>query len=105
MARRRRPRTLFRPAALRAVVIVLVGLALLSGLPGEPAVGPGPVAAAAATATPSPVGGDLRSSGEGAGAAGNPGFALLAAFGVLGAGVLIAGATTLYVRFTRDAPR
>lgn len=87
------------------VTLLLLALLGLSSAPGPARPILGPTTVAAATPSPSTAGGDLRSSGEGAGAAGNPGFALVAGLAVLGAGVLIAGATTLYVRMTerRDA--
>jgi hypothetical protein len=55
-------------------------------------------AAFAATPTPSPVeGGDPRSSGQGPGLVGDPGFAIL---GVAVVAVVAIGGTLAYVRFT-----
>jgi hypothetical protein len=54
----------------------------------------------AAAASPSPAlgAGDTRSSGQGAGLAGQP---VLVAVGVVALGLAAAGLTTLYVRVTR----
>lgn len=51
--------------------------------------------------SPSPQVGDTRSSGEGAGVAGDPLGAVLALVVVLGLGLGAAGATVLYVRLSR----
>lgn len=51
--------------------------------------------------SPSPQVGDTRSSGEGAGAAGDPLGAVQALVVVLGLGLGAAGATVLYVRLSR----
>ncbi len=75
--------------ALRALLLAAaLGFAVLAG----------PVAAA----SPAPGGGyagDTRSSGQGAGFAGQP---ILVAVGVVALGIVTAGATTLYVRLARD---
>jgi hypothetical protein len=60
---------------------------------------PGVVKAASPAATPGPAGGDTRTPGEGAGLVGSP---ILVALGVIALGALVAGGTTLYVRFTDD---
>jgi hypothetical protein len=73
-------------------VLCLAGVLLLAG----------PSLSTVAAATPSPElvpGGDTRSEGEGAGLVGSP---VLVALGVIALGVAAAGATTLYLRLTRE---
>jgi hypothetical protein len=74
------------------LVLCLVGVLLFAGSTVSTVV----------AATPSPEvvpGGDTRSEGEGAGLVGSP---VLVALGVIALGVAAAGATTLYLRLTRE---
>jgi hypothetical protein len=83
-----RHRTLAALLAAGLLVLALTGAALAAS--PEPTVAPG---------------GDPRSAGEGPGLVGEPGLAIAA---VLVIGVVVAGATTLFVRLTRrtdDASR
>jgi hypothetical protein len=76
------------------VLSALAAAVLLSFLPAT--------AASAVAASPVPTivgGGDTRSEGEGAGLVGSP---FLAAAAVVGLGLVTAGATLLWLRFTRD---
>lgn len=78
--------TAVRSAAL--AVLLSAGLALVLMVPP------------ASAASPSPGGiGDTRSSGQGAGFAGQP---ILVAVGVVVLGLATVGVTTLYVRATRQ---
>jgi hypothetical protein len=81
-----------RGARRAALVLCLAAVLLLAGSP----------LSIVAAATPSPElvpGGDTRSEGEGAGLVGSP---VLVALGVIALGVAAAGATTLYLRLTRE---
>ncbi len=81
-----------RAARRGARLLCLAGVLLLAGSP----------LSTVTAATPSPElvpGGDTRSEGEGAGLVGSP---VLVGLGVIALGVAAAGATTLYLRLTRE---
>ena len=79
--------------ASTGVVALCLATALLLGASPVPPVG---------AVTPSPevvAGGDTRSEGEGAGLVGSP---VLVALGVVALGAVVAGATTLFLRLSRE---
>ncbi len=88
-----------------ALLLAAAGLVWLLTSLGPLALGTsgplGPDVALAAEPSPSAPGGDLRSSGEGAGAAGQPMGAVEATIAVLLLGLGTAAATMVYVRLTR----
>ena len=85
-------------ASLMAVAILTFG-PRASTLPTAslPGIVAGPQVVLAASPEPSAPGGDTRSPGEGPGLVGAP---FLAVAGVVGLGLLAAGATLLYLRLT-----
>lgn len=95
-------RTALRVAGLAQLLIGVVLLAVALAVMPAAAQSPTGTLGPAATAIPSPaiIGtGDPRSDGQGPGLVGDP---LFIALGVVGLGLLAAGTTALYVRFTRD---
>lgn len=85
-------------ATLLAVAILTFGPRTLTLAPNSlPRVVAGPQVVLAASPEPSAPGGDTRSPGEGPGLVGAP---FLAMAGVVGLGLLAAGATLLYLRLT-----
>lgn len=91
-----RPTPRVRPASLvRATIVAAIALGVLLALAAPDVL--------AATPSPSQFAADLRSSGQGAGAAGAPQAAIWATLAVIGLGVATAIVTLLAVRFTGGA--
>ena len=88
-------------SSLLAVAILTFGPRTLTH-PGLPGIVAGPQVAFAASPEPSAPGGDTRSPGEGPGLVGAP---FLAVAGVVGLGLLAAGATLLYLRLTSGSAK